>query len=96
MSISPRSDTASGSPAWLRDGARGRVRGVDPGLLPPIARLPLRSPTDRRGQNQGSQGPLAGNDRLGPSYVKLGQFLATRPDIVGTKVARELEAFRTA
>ena len=23
--------------------------------------------------------------RLGPTYVKLGQFLATRPDVVGTQ-----------
>lgn len=29
-------------------------------------------------------------NRLGPSYVKLGQFLATRPDIVGTQIAVEL------
>ncbi|MBB3937512.1 2-polyprenylphenol 6-hydroxylase [Aureimonas phyllosphaerae] len=29
-------------------------------------------------------------NRLGPSYVKLGQFLATRPDIVGTEIAVEL------
>ncbi|WP_062016906.1 2-polyprenylphenol 6-hydroxylase [Aureimonas sp. AU4] len=29
-------------------------------------------------------------NRLGPSYVKLGQFLATRPDIVGTGIALEL------
>ncbi|WP_185983965.1 2-polyprenylphenol 6-hydroxylase [Aureimonas mangrovi] len=29
-------------------------------------------------------------NRLGPSYVKLGQFLATRPDIVGTTIALEL------
>ncbi|MDY8109226.1 2-polyprenylphenol 6-hydroxylase [Fulvimarina sp. 2208YS6-2-32] len=29
-------------------------------------------------------------NRLGPSYVKLGQFLATRPDIVGTAFADEL------
>ncbi len=29
--------------------------------------------------------------RLGPSYVKLGQFLATRPDLVGLSVARDLE-----
>jgi ubiquinone biosynthesis protein len=28
--------------------------------------------------------------RLGPSYVKLGQFLATRPDVVGPEVARDL------
>lgn len=29
-------------------------------------------------------------NRLGPSYVKLGQFLATRPDIVGRKVCADL------
>ncbi|MEM9222938.1 MAG: AarF/UbiB family protein, partial [Pseudomonadota bacterium] len=29
-------------------------------------------------------------DRLGPSYVKLGQFLATRADVVGEEVASEL------
>jgi ubiquinone biosynthesis protein len=29
--------------------------------------------------------------RLGPSYVKLGQFLATRPDVVGPVLARDLE-----
>ncbi len=29
--------------------------------------------------------------RLGPSYVKLGQFLATRPDVVGAVLARDLE-----
>ena len=28
--------------------------------------------------------------RLGPSYVKLGQFLATRPDVVGTDIALDL------
>jgi ubiquinone biosynthesis protein len=32
--------------------------------------------------------------RLGPSYVKFGQFLATRPDIVGVKVARDLESLQ--
>jgi len=29
--------------------------------------------------------------RLGPPYVKLGQFLATRPDVVGIGLARDLE-----
>ena len=28
--------------------------------------------------------------RLGPSYVKLGQFLATRPDVVGKQLAQDL------
>lgn len=29
-------------------------------------------------------------NRLGPSYVKLGQFLATRPDVVGKAIAADL------
>ncbi len=33
-------------------------------------------------------------DRLGPSYVKLGQFLATRPDVVGAEVATDLAALQ--
>src|SRR4029078_7398701 len=31
---------------------------------------------------------------LGPSYIKLGQFLATRPDIVGKARADELRALQ--
>ena len=30
-------------------------------------------------------------ERLGPAYIKLGQMLATRPDIVGAEMARALE-----
>lgn len=33
-------------------------------------------------------------NRLGPSYVKLGQFLATRADVVGKDAARELSALQ--
>ncbi|MDN2566206.1 2-polyprenylphenol 6-hydroxylase [Aquibium sp. A9E412] len=33
-------------------------------------------------------------DRLGPSYVKLGQFLATRPDVVGRDVALDLASLQ--
>ncbi|MGG7518946.1 2-polyprenylphenol 6-hydroxylase [Allorhizobium undicola] len=29
-------------------------------------------------------------ERLGPSYVKIGQFLATRPDVVGAELAQDL------
>src|SRR5690348_10008434 len=32
--------------------------------------------------------------RLGPTYVKLGQFLATRPDVVGPHIARDLEVLQ--
>jgi ubiquinone biosynthesis protein len=33
-------------------------------------------------------------NRLGPSYVKLGQFLATRADVVGKEAAQELSALQ--
>jgi ubiquinone biosynthesis protein len=33
-------------------------------------------------------------NRLGPSYIKLGQFLATRPDIVGMEMADALSALK--
>ena len=32
--------------------------------------------------------------KLGPTYVKLGQFLATRPDVVGTAIATDLESLQ--
>ncbi|HTQ83349.1 MAG TPA: AarF/UbiB family protein, partial [Pseudolabrys sp.] len=32
--------------------------------------------------------------RLGPTYVKLGQFLATRPDVVGNAIAHDLESLQ--
>jgi len=70
----------------------GAFVGVDPLSLPPLARAPLALANllARRGA-QGLSGLSAAIDRLGPSYVKLGQFLATRPDIVGPKVVLELE-----
>ena len=70
----------------------GAFVDVDPSTLPSLARLPilLANLVARRGAH-GFGGLAAAVDRLGPSYVKLGQFLATRPDIVGAKVASELE-----
>ena len=31
---------------------------------------------------------------LGPAYIKLGQMLSTRPDLVGTEISEELEKLR--
>ena len=70
----------------------GAFADLDPSALPPLARLPLfLANLLARRAAPGFSGLAAAIDRLGPSYVKLGQFLATRPDIVGPLVAAELE-----
>lgn len=43
----------------------------------------------RRGRSVGERLAKA-LERLGPAYVKVGQFLATRPDMIGVGVAQEL------
>jgi ubiquinone biosynthesis protein len=70
---------------------------IDPQLLPPSARAMMRIARliERRGLGRGEQSKAGARlatamTRLGPSYVKFGQFLATRPDIVGVKVAADL------
>ena len=45
--------------------------------------------TRRRGRSVGERLSRA-LERLGPAYVKVGQFLATRPDMIGVTVAQEL------
>jgi ubiquinone biosynthesis protein len=45
-----------------------------------VARLLARRNSKKRGRDLRLSRAV---DRLGPSYVKLGQFLATRPDVVG-------------
>src|ERR671920_1196492 len=64
--------------------------------LPPSARLLLRvaRTIERPGAGTGAARLSAALTRLGPSYVKVGQFLATRPDIVGVAVARNLESLQ--
>lgn len=77
-----------------REGALGLV---EPSLIPPAMRLPLRLGRLMERRNlKGTEGArlVAAMTRLGPSYVKMGQFLATRPDIVGVSVARDLEALQ--
>ena len=71
----------------------GVFSSVDPTMVPPAARLPLAMAKliARRRLAPGGSRLAAAMGRLGPSYVKLGQFLATRPDVVGPNVVRELE-----
>jgi ubiquinone biosynthesis protein len=70
----------------------GAFLGVDARTLPPLARPAIAAANLlARRTVTGLSGLSGAIDLLGPSYVKLGQFLATRPDVVGTKVAAELE-----
>ncbi len=73
----------------------GGLALIDPGSLPPHLRLALKvgRSLERKGVgDQPGASPLErAMTRLGPSYVKFGQFLATRPDIVGMAAARDLE-----
>lgn len=46
----------------------------------------------RKSRNSGRSEKLTtALNRLGPSWVKLGQFLATRPDVIGREMATDLE-----
>ncbi len=66
--------------------------------LPLRAQGPIRlaRTIERRGLTPGERGRLMLDAlrHLGPSYIKLGQFLATRPDIVGTELADALSALK--
>ena len=69
---------------------------VDPAAAPPGPQFLLRLARmiERRNAGSGAVRLAAALTRLGPSYVKLGQFLATRPDIVGKEIARDLETLQ--
>jgi len=74
--------------------AREGVFGViDPALVPGPARFGLRVARliERPSRDTAEARLSTALTRLGPSYVKLGQFLATRPDVVGIAFARDLE-----
>ncbi len=69
----------------------GGLSFVDEAALPPHLRLVLRLGRKLERPGLGAGRLPAALTRLGPSYVKFGQFLATRPDIVGMAAARDLE-----
>ncbi|WP_181707929.1 2-polyprenylphenol 6-hydroxylase [Chthonobacter rhizosphaerae] len=60
-------------------------------LLLGLARLIQRPAA---GDRDGAERITRAVNRLGPSYVKLGQFLATRPDVVGRRMAADLSALQ--
>jgi ubiquinone biosynthesis protein len=66
--------------------------------LPPPARRPFRLARliEPRGLTPAERGRRLSEavNALGPSYIKLGQFLATRPDIVGTEMADALSGLK--
>lgn len=78
---------------FAREGVLGLV---DPVVLPAGPRFLLRCARliERRNAGSGSVRLAKALARLGPSYVKLGQFLATRPDVVGTAIASDLESLQ--
>lgn len=78
---------------FAREGVLGLV---DPVVLPAGPRFLLRCARliERRNAGSGSVRLAKALARLGPSYVKLGQFLATRPDVVGTVIASDLESLQ--
>jgi ubiquinone biosynthesis protein len=76
--------------------AREGVFGVvDPLLVPPPGQLALKIARliERQGAKSGPRLSRA-LERMGPAYLKLGQFLATRPDVVGVVLARDLESLQ--
>jgi ubiquinone biosynthesis protein len=77
---------------FAREGVFGTV---DPSLVPPPGQLALKSARmfERSGAKSGPRLSRA-LTRLGPAYLKLGQFLATRPDVVGVVLARDLESLQ--
>ena len=78
-----------------REGAFGLV---DPEPLPFLPRLVVKTARrlGRRGaaDRDKAERLTAALNRLGPSWVKLGQFLATRPDLVGGEIATGLGQLR--
>jgi len=78
-----------------REGAFGLA---DPHDLPagPRAAIRVARLIERHGISAADRGErlTAALNRLGPSYVKLGQFLATRPDLIGQEGAEALGRLR--
>ena len=82
---------ASAGWVMVREGVVAALPGDDlegpPRLAWRAARLLARNRARKRDRSERIAKAI---ERLGPSYVKLGQFLATRPDVVGHEIAVDL------
>jgi ubiquinone biosynthesis protein len=69
---------------------------IDPAPLPLSGRWALAAARliERPASSIAANRLSAALTQLGPTYVKLGQFLATRPDVVGVAFARDLESLQ--
>jgi ubiquinone biosynthesis protein len=79
---------------FMREGVFGLL---DPAPMPPVLRFFFKTyrALFERKQTGDTKGQLTkALTSLGPTYVKTGQFLATRPDIIGREMALSLTALQ--
>jgi ubiquinone biosynthesis protein len=62
--------------------------------LPATTAIALARLLERPSAKDGSSRLASALTKLGPTYVKLGQFMATRPDVVGKTIAHDLESLQ--
>ncbi len=75
----------------VREGVISALPGDELSGLPRLAHKTAGVLARRRAKNlERSEKLSIAMHRLGPSWVKLGQFLATRPDLVGKPIANDL------
>ncbi len=84
--------------SWVlaREGVINALPLPEPRPFAVSAALLLAGAIRRRGAASRAERLSIAFSRLGPSYVKLGQFLATRPDVVGAALATDLAELQDA
>lgn len=95
FAVAPLFRLAKAGFVMAREGVFGLAHLPDLPAAPRIAIACARLLERRSVKNKSAELRLSdAMNRLGPSYVKLGQFLATRADVVGKEAALELSALQ--